>query len=228
MRTLTALFASSLVLVLVADVALAQKKKLFRWTDETGKVHYTDQLPPEAASAAHDQLNREGRAVDRVERALTPEERAAYDAEQARLTELQRLADEKAKMDTVLMASYPTEADLARSYKERFDLLQRSVESAEIGIRNQDKSLTDLLAHAATLERNGNPVPDTVVESITKTRKQVVDQGAFLAQREAERGELQKEYDAILARYRGLASASSSGSAAAVTNTSTDTASIEN
>jgi len=200
------LFASALLLALVADSTQAQeKKKLYRWTDDKGEVHYTDQLPPEAAKSQRDELNKEGRAVERVERAKTPEERVVFEAEQARLAEEQRQADETAKMDGVLTMSYPSEADLARAYQERFDLLKRNVESAEIGIRSQDKALTDLLSHAADLERNGKPVPDGVVQSIGKARQQLADQRVFLANREIERIELQKEYDATLARYRKLA-----------------------
>lgn len=206
MRIVPTLITSALLLALVANAAHAQeKKKLYRWTDDKGEVHYTDQLPPEAAKSQRDELNKEGRAVDRVERAKTPEERAVFEAEQARLAEEQRLVDETAKMDSVLTMSYPSEADLERAYEERFDLLKRNVETAEIGIRSQDQALTDLLTHAADLERNGKPVPDSVVVSIGKTRQQLADQRVFLTNRETERIELQKEYDAILARYRELA-----------------------
>lgn len=212
MRILPTLLASALLLVLGANSVEAQKKKLYRWTDEKGEVHYTDQLPPEAAKSARDQLNNEGRPVDRVERAMTPEEREAYVLEQSRLTEEQRVKDEKAKMDSVLTTSYPTEADLARSFKERFDLLERSVDSTQVGIKNQTKSLADLLAHAAGLEREGKPVPDGVAHSIGKTRQQIADQNAFLGKRGTERKVLQREYDAVLARYRELAAANADDS----------------
>jgi hypothetical protein len=193
-----------LALTLSADALAEKNKKLYRWTDENGKVHYTDQLPPEAASAARDQLNNSGMAVDSVARALTPEERAIADAEAERVATAARLAAEKEKMDAILIASYPTEADLARAYKERFDLLDRSVESAKVGIQSQEKSLTDMLAHAAGLEREGKPVPKNIVESIGRTRTQVGSQRDFLAKREAERVELQKEFDGAMARYREL------------------------
>lgn len=218
MRLLPALLVSALLLTLVAAAAHAQeKKKLYRWTDDQGEVHYTDQLPPEAAKSQRDELNKEGRAVDRVERAMTAEERAVFEAEQARLAEAKRLADEKAKMDSVLIMSYPSEGDLARAFQERFDLLKRNVESAEIGIRSQHKALTDLLTHAADLERNGKPVPEGVVQSIVKTRQQVAEQRVFLDSREAERIELQKEYDAILARYRELATSNNAKDTAGAT-----------
>ena len=180
-------------------------KKLYRWTDEKGEVHYTDQLPPDAAKAAREELNKQGMAVDRVERAMTPEERAVWEAEQARLAEEARIAEEQAKMDSVLMTSYPAESDLVRAYEDRFEMVKRGLESAQVGIVSQEKSLADLLAHAAGLERAGQPVPETVVQSIAKTRQQVVEQRAVRTKREAERDLLQKEYERTLARYRELA-----------------------
>jgi hypothetical protein len=154
----------AVVSLALAGVAQAQSsKKLYRWTDENGKVQYTDQLPPEAAKNARDQLNERGRAVESVGRARTPEEQALFDAEQARLAVEKRIADDRAQMDAVLIGSYPTEADLTRAYKERFDLVERSIESAHVSITSQEKSLTDMLTHAADLERDGKAEPEGVV-----------------------------------------------------------------
>lgn len=205
MRPHVLLIGSTLLLALASGAVEAQKKKLYRWTDEKGEVHYTDALPPEAAQAARDELNSQGMAVESIGRAATPEERAKLQAEKARLAEEKRLADEQAKMDAVLLGSYPTEGDLTKAYKERFDLIERSVDSAEAGIGAQEKGLTELLAHAAGLEREGKPVPAHVVESIGKTRAQVGSQRQFLVKRQAERKALQTEYESLLARYRELA-----------------------
>lgn len=206
MRPYLPLLACALVAsVACTSASAAGKKKLYRWTDDKGEVHYTDALPPEAARAARDQLNDRGMAVERTERALTPEERAAFEAERNRLAEEKRLAEERAKMDAILLASYPTEADLARAYKERFDLIERTVESAQVGIGSQERSLDDLLSHAAGLERSGKPVPDKVAQSIAMARRQVAEQRSVLTKRQAEKAALQAEYDQVLGRYRELA-----------------------
>lgn len=182
------------------------QRKLYRWTDKDGNVHYTDQLPPEAAQDKREELNRQGITVRTTERARTPEEQAEWEAEQKRLEAERAAAEEVAKMDAVLIGSYPAEADLQRAYNERFDLLEQSLESARVGIRSQEKSLAELLAHAADLERDGQKVPATITDSIARTRDQVNDQRAYLERRENERAALQTEYDQLLARYRELKS----------------------
>ncbi len=197
-----ALFASALVLSLASAPVLAQK--LYRWVDAEGKVHYTDTLPPEAVDQARDEINSSGVTVNRVERALTEEERAAKRIADAEAERQANLKAEQDKMDAALMGSYATEADLARAYRERFDLLDQSLEAARVGIRSQEKSLEDQLAHAASLERGGKPVPATVQSSIAASRKQVEEQREYLRRRETELQNLQAEYDRILQRYRLL------------------------
>ena len=205
MRRITTLSIATLTAcLLLGAVTDAAAQKLYRWTDKDGKVHYTDQLPPEAAKDAREQLNAQGLVVDRTERALTAEEQAVRAAEDAKRAEQNRIDEEQAKMDSVLIGSYPSEDDLQRSYKERFDLIEQSLESARVSIRSQEKSLADLLAHAADLERNGKPVNKTVVDSITRTRAQVAEQRGYLQRREAEGAALRAEFDALVKRYREL------------------------
>jgi len=203
------LVVSALVLSLLSATAFAQK--LYRWVDAEGKVHYTDTLPPEAVDQAREEISRSGTTVNRVERALTAEERAAQEAEAAENARLAAIKAEQDKMDAALTGSYATEADLARAYRERFDLLDQSLEAARVGIRSQERSLEEQLAHAASLERGGKPVPATVQSSIDAARKQVEDQREFLRRRESERQNLQTEYDDILQRYRLLKETGRSG-----------------
>lgn len=199
-------FAAALAAFALAAVstnAYAQKK-LYRWVDQDGKVRYTDQLPPEAAKDRREELNSQGITVKTNERALTPEEKAAKEAEEQRLAKEQEREEEVKKRDAMLTGAYPTEADLKRAYKERFDLVEKSLESARAGIRSQENSQAQLLAHAANLEREGKPVDKKTVDSIAAVRAQVDQQREYLARREAEQVHLQKEYDATLARYREL------------------------
>lgn len=202
-RSILAL-ATLCVLALALGPQAQAQRKLYRWTDSDGKVHYTDSLPAEAVNDRQEELNRLGMAVKTTERARTPEEQAAWEAEQAQLAEAQKAAEHQAKMDAMLTGSYPTEADLTRAYQERFDLVEQSLESARVGIRSQEKSLGELLDHAADLERNNKPVPIAIKDSIQRARAAVDEQQGYLQRREVERQNLQREYDQALARYREL------------------------
>ena len=84
----TALPALALAALLVAPLAAQPRaeaeKKLYRWVDATGKVHYTDALPPEVVNQAREELSaRTGLVRAEIGRALTEEERRALEAETA-------------------------------------------------------------------------------------------------------------------------------------------------
>ncbi len=194
----------ALVVACLAAAPDLYAQKLYRWVDKDGNIHYSDTVPPSEVNQARDELNEQGRTVDRVNRAMTEEELTAA-AEAARIAEVARKAKEAEQhMDAVLMSSYEQEADLRRAYDERFDLVTQSIDSAKIGIRSQEKSLADILAHAADLERAGKPVSENIQRSIEISRKQVAQQAEHLTKRETEQAALQKEYDDTLSRYRRL------------------------
>jgi len=194
----------ALVIASLLLVPAATAQKLYRWVDKDGKVHYSDTVPPSEVDKARDELNSQGRTVGSVTRAMTAEEQAAVDA--AAKTEAARRKAREAQdhMDSVLLASYDEESDLTRAYDERFDLVKQSIESARVGIKSQENSLAEMLAHAAGLERGGKPISESVKSQIAISRKQVAEQAEYLRKREEEQSALQKEYDETLARYRRL------------------------
>lgn len=182
----------------------ADAQRLYKWIDKDGNVTYSDQVPPSEADLAREELNQQGVAVKRIERAMTAEERAELDAQRTAQAIAERENEEQARRDHVLLGSYPSERDLERAYQERFDLIEQAIEGARMSLASQEKSLSDLLAHAAQLEQSGKPVPPVQQSSIETARRQTEEQRTFLARREAEKKELRSEYDVTLQRYRDL------------------------
>lgn len=188
--------------LLLASVADAQR--LYKWVDKDGNVTYSDQVPPSEVEREREELNRQGVAVNRVERALTAEERAALQAQREAAALAEREAEEQARRDHVLLGSYPSENDLERSFRERFELLANVIKNARMGLESQEKSLAELLAHAAQLEQAGKPVPAKVTASIETARRQTEAQRSFLQRQREEETSLQLEYEQTLGRYREL------------------------
>jgi hypothetical protein len=202
MRVLT--LAVSIALLLGTGLSDAQQKKLYRWTDKDGKVHYSDHVPPEAIENARSEINQQGMTVGEVGRALSAEELAAAKQAEKAAQARRKSEEEQAKRDQILLSSYGTVAELDRAYRERFDLLEQSLESARVGIRSQEKSLADLLAHAAGLQRQNKPVPANIRSSIEVAQRQVAQQREYLAGREREKAEVDQEYQATRTRYLAL------------------------
>jgi len=207
-------------MILATTVAHAQteKKKLYRYVDKDGKVTYVDALPADAADAARKEISAtSGQTTGSVDRALTAEERAAAltkadaDAKAAALASQEKLLEES------MLVNYQTEADLRRAYNERITLLQQTIESTDISLKNVRAGLASVLGEASEAELYGRPVPPKRVELIRELRGELVKQQSFQVNRMNELSTLNSEFDRMLARFRELRGAAASATPAPAT-----------
>lgn len=178
------------------------KAKLYKWTDQDGNVHYSDQIPPEAKEYARERVNEQGVAVERVDRALTPEELAAQKAAADKAIADAKHAEEMRKADEALMNSYASEEDLTRAYSQRLDLLSQTIDARQMEITAREQSLTSLVAQAAEMERGGRPVSDAIKQMIASERTEIDRQKQFLLKKETEKLTAKQDYDRDMAAYK--------------------------
>lgn len=201
-------FALPAVLALmVASVSWAAdnaKHNRYKWHDADGNLHYGDALPPEAGKYGYDIVNPQGVVIKHVERAKTADERKAAKAELAKAQAAKDMADARVRTDQQLLAAYPSEDDLKRAQKQQSDMLDQNLVSARISLESQEKSLAELLGHAAELDSSGKAVPQTLAKRIGDMRKQVEDQRAYIVRKENERSQAIAQFDDELAHYRSL------------------------
>lgn len=199
--------ASALALAFIAVHSTAQAqddkaKKLYKWTDQQGGVHFSDQIPPEAKEYARERVNDQGVSVERIDRALTPEELAAQQAAADKAEAEAKSAEDQRKADEALINSYASEDDLTRAYNQRLDLLSQTIEARNIEIAARDQSLQTLVAQAAELERGGRPVSDALKQMIASERTEIERQKQFLVKKEAEKITAKSDYERDMARYK--------------------------
>ncbi len=179
-----------------------KKGKLYKWTDQEGNVHYSDQIPPEAKEYARERLSDQGVAVERTDRAMTPEELAAQQAAIDKAEAEAKLSAEQRRADEALVNSYASEEDLTRAYNQRLDLLGQTIDARHIEIAAREQSLQTLVAQAAEMERGGRPVSDALKQMIASERVEIDRQKAFLVKKEAEKLTAKTDYDRDMARYK--------------------------
>jgi hypothetical protein len=198
--------ASALLVAGSADAqATKSQKKLYRWVDKDGKVQFSDALPPEAVDQARTEFNAaSGSTTATVERALTPEERAA----KAEADRLQAIADREAeqarKTEAAMIASFQNEDELRRSFENRIDLLKQTLEAIEAGIASQRASLSSLLADGAEAELAGRPVMSRQADSVRQLHDEMVRQQQMLVIKQGELVELDQELLRLVERFREL------------------------
>ena len=199
---LTAALACAFITTIPDAQAQANNKKLYKWTDQQGNVHYSDQIPPEAKEYARERMSDRGVSVERVERAETPEELAARVAAEDKAAAEAKAAEERRKADEALLNSYANEEDVVRAYNQRVDLLNQTVEARRIEINAREQGLTKLVAQAAEMERSGRTVSDALKQMIAGERVEIERQKQYLLKKESEKQAASADYERDMARYK--------------------------
>lgn len=197
-------FALVLALVAAGSSWAADSHNRYKWTDDAGNLHYSDALPPEAVKFGYEVVSPQGVVIKHVDRPRTAEERAAAKAEIAKAQAAKDAADTRAHTDQQLIAAYPTEDDLKRAQRQQQDMLEQNLNSARISLQSQERSLAELLGHAAELDSSGKPVSPALAKRIADSRKQVEDQRSYIARKEKERDQTIAKFDDDLEHYRAL------------------------
>jgi len=215
-------------MLLVAPVALAADPaappKLYHWVGADGKDHYGDTLPPEALTQARQEISKNsGMTIKQVDRTLTPEEQAAAQAKADADAKAAEVIEKAKQDDQVLMASYPTEADLKRAYDERLASLTETLKATRIGLESQQQGMSSQLVAASNLELSNKPVGAKLESSIKSTHALLVEQQASAMQQEAQVAKLLQESATTMEHYRSLQAAAAERNATPATTPPTPT-----
>jgi hypothetical protein len=202
------LLLSAVMLALLAGAAGAQidkQKKLYRWVDKNGQVHYGDSVPAEYAEQDREVLNRQGVSVGREEGTVTPEEAAAKAVSDKAVRD-----EQKRKLrDRVLLQTYQSVQELEILRDNRLDLVD-----AQLTI--QEQSLSNLRAQRAQIERlaaryapantaaDAQPLPEELAADLDRSASDIQTQESNLVRRREERENIRKTFEADIERYKEL------------------------
>lgn len=202
------LLLTALTLALLAGGAVAQtdkQKKLYRWVDKNGQVHYGDSVPAEYAEQDRDVLNKQGVKVGREEGTITPEEAAAKAAEEKAARD-----EQKRKLrDRVLLQTYQSVRELEILRDARLELVD-----AQLTI--QEQSLANLRAQHAKIERTAaryapintepgaQPLPEETAADLARSANDIATQESNLLRRREERENIRLTFEADIKRYQEL------------------------
>ncbi|BFI94550.1 MAG: hypothetical protein RSP_00600 [Rhodanobacter sp.] len=179
----------------------------YKWVDAQGLPHFSDSLTQDALKYGYSVVNDQGMVVQRVQRQLNPEERAAAQKLAKQQADAKRAADDQARTDEQILAAYPDEASYKASLQQALANTDQQIHTSKLNLRSQEQALTDLLARAAESEHNKQPVPKFLQDSIAKQRSVVSGLQALLLRQEAQRDEQAQQQTQQLAHYRALQAA---------------------
>ena len=198
---LTMLLASVCLLALTSNADAG----LYKWTDDRGIVHYSDQMPAEAVNRANQQLSKQGLTVRRTEPAKVSTQavtKTEADEQRQRQTERDKLL--AARRDRAIMESYTNESEIELAKSRAVATIDGQVQSAEAYIEQMTKRRAELEGKKGTYAPR--PVPGALVLEIESIDAEVARQHEFVATKKRESAAVAERYDFDKQRFRELRS----------------------
>ena len=193
-----------LPVLLAATVAVAER--MYKWVDENGQVHYSNQVPPEATKQERRVINEQGRTVKVYRAPKTEEEKA----EEKRLAELEarkeKLLEQRRIHDRSLLATYSSREDMLLARDGKLSSIESLIQLTNSRITSMQERLLQLSDEAAEYERSGKPLPAPLQQQITNLREQLEKNKEFSADKQQEMQDIRQQFDADIKRFNELTS----------------------
>ena len=168
-----------LLVALVATTAIGANKddrKVYRWVDDKGVVHFGDSVPPEDSVHDRDVLNEYGVTVNQEEGETTPEERAARDAARASAEKAERERLAKRNRDESLLDTYLTVEEIEALRDRRAQMLDGQIHYTTLYLDALREKLGRLQADAARFRPySSNPEAPPIHENLAKELSDTLD-----------------------------------------------------
>ncbi len=179
---------------------------LYRWVDESGKVHFSDKVPVVASRKAVSEINKNGvvkNTVDPEAKARAREEFKANKAERERLVALEKIEKEKlaesTKRDDYLLATYESKDEIVKSFISKIKLMKGNAAILDAQTAVLEKKLSVLEKQKNTTKNKAKKI--SLTDKIVDINDTIIQYKKALTQNEDERTVLSKNYKTDVNRY---------------------------
>lgn len=173
---------------------------LYRYENDQGVTVINSTVPPEYVHKGYDIITPKGRLIERVPRALTPEELAAKSAEDRAALDRAR----QAEADKKLLAIFSSAADAERARDRKIEAIDVNINVTRGNILKLRADFNTAQAQAAERERAGQAVPAFLVDNMDSLRRQIEQAEASIIEREQEKEMIRTQYQKDIERLRYL------------------------
>jgi hypothetical protein len=195
---------AALMLIVAGAPAGAQDsgRKLYKWVDDQGQVHFGDHVPDEYANQERRVFNKQGVEIERVEAQKTPEQQAAEEQKS-------QATEERLRRDHNLVTTFASVEEIERLRDQRLGLLADQIKVAtqflEILHGRLEKMRSDVTRFKPYSEKPTAPrMPDLMAEDLVRIGADIRTQEDNLRQKRGEESDLRAQFTSDIARYKEL------------------------
>lgn len=146
-------------LLVMPSTLFASKAKYYRYKDNAGEVHLIYSISDQAIKYGYEVIDHHGRVLEKVEPALTKEEREARNEQRI-------LAAKHAKQDQAILRAYPTAEAYVREDHKRIASIKGQLQNFQGLLKKSESTLAALEEEAAEEERAGKKVSASLKDRI--------------------------------------------------------------
>ncbi len=194
------ILSNSLAYVLAAltTTSSAYAADLFRWQDEQGKTHYTDQVPPEYLKEGYRVISEQGLTIRTI--------RSTSDIESSRAPSTPEIPKQQALEDQRLLMTYSNEDEIIATRDRKLADTQAMLDLTQETISLLETQFRQLAKEASDFEKRGKPIPESLLSQISNTRRKMEKHQTKLGQGASDISNIKQAFDETLQRYRQLKS----------------------
>lgn len=188
---------------LVSPVQAAETK-IKKCQDAEGKWHYGDTAAEECARSQVIELSGQGIKRREIKAPATEEQLESHARQRAEAEEAARRAEDQARRDEQLLATYGHEDDIIYIRDRKLAQIEATVGATEQTVQPLRAALSRMQAEADKIKQRGGDIPTDLAEQISKTGAQINRHEAGIAARRREQEAIRQQAQVDLERYREL------------------------
>lgn len=190
---------------------------LYRYQTEEGQMVVSSTLPREAIAAGYQILDRHGRVIREVEPAPTQQDLERLEARRQAKLQQERQREE----DKRLKRLYAGPEDAIRARDRQLEALKLNIEYTRNNIGQLEEKLSQEVSAAASHERKGREVPESVRQTIERYQRQLGELNQEIEDYKTDMEDVRAEFAPIIERLRVLSRESDAPDAEATATEST-------
>ena len=193
-----------LILMMSTLFVASAQAGLYRWVDENGAVHYGDKVPAKYLKSEHDELNEQGTTVKKHDRAMTAEEKADKNRQEAERKRMENEKRAQALRDRVLTDTYTTERDLIAAKEARLDAIDSQLQLSKDIIESSKVKVTKTSELIDRIKASGKMVPESTYVKLEREKLQLATQQGVQQGHQIKREEVIEQFNGYIERFREL------------------------
>ncbi|MEN8214506.1 MAG: DUF4124 domain-containing protein, partial [Pseudomonadota bacterium] len=178
--------------------------ELYRWTDEHGKVHYSDKIPARHQHRGHSQLNTQGVVIDKVASSISPAQQQLRIQREKLQRRQQAFQQRQHNDDQALLERYDSVDDIVMTRDGKIIRIEHSAGILQSQAENDRLKLANLQQRIDAIQAKGETVPVEMIEKLVALRRHTKQEEAKIAKVEGKIEQLRRQFEQDLQRYRHL------------------------